>query len=131
MAPCASLYSIKVLGEDGSGWWSDIFRAANSVLEYVTNTATADEAVIINMSLGSDCTYYGGCTETKYAGKLWRGLLEAGVTLIAAAGNGDEDTYERAREARRGEPTFIAARALTPRSSGAPAPRLLTNPRWR
>ena len=74
VAPKADIYAVKVLWPDGTGWLSDLIEG----LEWCI-----DEKVdVINMSLG--------CLENSEA--LYEAILqvyEAGITMVAAAGNND------------------------------------------
>lgn len=77
VAPEVSLYGVKVLNRQGSGYLSDIIAG----IEWAVN----NNMQVINMSLGTDAytsTLKAACNAA-YA---------SGVTLVAAAGN-DGDTY--------------------------------------
>jgi len=72
VAPEASLYAVKVLNANGSGWWSHVIAGIEWSVE--------NDMQVINMSLGSSSDSYG----LKAACDAAR---DAGVVVIAAAGN--------------------------------------------
>ncbi len=80
MAPGARIWSLKVLGDDGSGWFSWSIAA----LDYVTQHAS--EIEVVNMSLGGQGTLDSLRTAIESA-------VNAGVVVVVAAGNGLRDVY--------------------------------------
>lgn len=83
VAPAATLYGLKVLGADGSGYWSDVVAAID--------WSRANGIQIVNMSLGSS-RHPGTTVETACLNAYQQGIL-----LVAAAGNdgnprGNRDT---------------------------------------
>lgn len=72
IAPSAQLYSIKVLGDDGSGEEADIIRGIYKAIECGVD--------LINMSLGG--VGYNPATQ-----KAADAAYEAGIAIFAAAGN--------------------------------------------
>lgn len=77
VAPAASLYAVKVLGNSGSGWDSDIAQGID--------WAITDGMDVISMSLG------GPGYSTALA-EACQSAWDAGIILVAAAGNeGDGD----------------------------------------
>jgi subtilisin len=77
VAPGANLYAVKVLDSSGSGYTSDIIEGLN--------WAVANNMQIVNMSLGlsADLQSFHDAVTAAY---------QAGVVLIAAAGNNDGPT---------------------------------------
>jgi subtilisin family serine protease len=80
MAPGARIWSVKVLGDDGSGWFSWSVAA----LDYVTQHA--DEIEVANMSLGGQ----GQMASLRAA---LQSAVNAGVVVVVAAGNELDDVY--------------------------------------
>nr|WP_303647673.1 S8 family serine peptidase [Haloarchaeobius sp. HME9146] len=91
VAPSATLHAVKVLGDSGSGSFSDIIAG----IDWVTGKAATDwgaHTTVINMSLGAKLhprrlyasTIQAICESCQSA---W----EAGVVVVAAAGNDDDD----------------------------------------
>ena len=78
VAPGARLWSVKVLGDDGNGWLSDIIEGIDWV------TANADTIEVANMSLG------GLGVSTTYHEAI-KASVNAGVVYFAAAGNSYRD----------------------------------------
>lgn len=72
VAPSVDLYAVKVLGRSGSGWISDIIAGIQWAV-----TADVD---VINMSLGSSA--YSAAFDL-----ACQKAIDAGVTIVAAAGN--------------------------------------------
>ena len=91
VAPNCDLYSLRVLNENGVGYWSDIIAAAQwstGVPVYLaawgTTPATTTQGVkmdVINLSLGKD-VYPGSIAENAFAN-----TEASGVVIVAAAGN--------------------------------------------
>ncbi len=80
VAPGARLWGVKVLRDDGSGFFSDIIQG----IDYVT--AHADEIEVANMSLGGQ----GRLTSLRTA---IQNSVAAGVVYVVAAGNSASDVY--------------------------------------
>ena len=80
VAPGARIWSLKVLGDDGSGWFSWSVAA----LDYVTANAATIE--VVNMSLGGQGTLDSLRTAIQSA-------VNAGVVVVVAAGNELRDVY--------------------------------------
>ncbi|MEM4623028.1 MAG: S8 family peptidase [Desulfurococcaceae archaeon] len=80
VSPFVQLYAIKVLGDSGSGYISDI---AKGIIEAVKGpddiAGTEDDADVISMSLG------GPASQTLYNAVKY--AYDNGVVLVAAAGN--------------------------------------------
>ncbi len=84
VAPGANLYAVKVLDNRGSGFASDVIAGIDWV------AANADKIDVANMSLGGsgqDSTCGG--TDTYHNAIC--GAVDAGVTVVVAAGNDSED----------------------------------------
>jgi hypothetical protein len=80
IAPGVSIMPIKVLGDNGSGWFSDILDGID--------WARTHGATVISMSLGGQLDpamvpYYQPVVDAAYA---------AGITIVAAAGNNGNGT---------------------------------------
>jgi subtilisin family serine protease len=80
VAPGARLYSVKVLGDDGSGSLSDVIAGVDWVAQH------AGEIAVANMSLGVNAK-----SESLHA--AIRGAVRAGVVFVAAAGNEGADVF--------------------------------------
>lgn len=76
-APDVDLYAVKVLSKSGSGWVSDIIEGIQWTVDH--------DIDVINMSLGASgysLAFDLACQQA----------LDAGVTIVAAAGNSGPDT---------------------------------------
>lgn len=78
VAPGARLWSVKVLGDNGSGYISWIIAGIDWV------TARADQIEVANMSLGCECS--SSALNTAITNSV-----KAGVVHVVAAGNSDKD----------------------------------------
>jgi subtilisin family serine protease len=84
VAPGANLYAVKVLDNRGSGFTSDVIAGIDWV------AANADKIDVANMSLGgSGQDSICGGTDTYHNAIC--GAVDAGVTVVVAAGNDSED----------------------------------------
>lgn len=86
-SPKAELISVKVLDSDGTGWASDLIAG----LDYLVGVADSGSPIdVANMSLGFTCSV---CTADSTNSTVIsmrdsvRKLVDAGTTLVAAAGN--------------------------------------------
>jgi len=84
LAPGVPLHAVRVLNEDGVGYWSDIIAGVEYVLDH-------PEIKVVNMSLGGPTL--GG--EDPLEDAIQR-LVDSGVTVVIAAGNSAEDTSNTA-----------------------------------
>jgi subtilisin family serine protease len=75
-AHTATLHSVKVLNDSGSGTWSSVAAG----LDWVTSNTTTYNIKVANMSLGGST---GSATLANACSAAWN----AGVLLVAAAGN--------------------------------------------
>ena len=80
VAPDVLLYDLKALGDDGSGWVSDIIEAIQWASDPNGNGKAEDRLDIINMSFGAEI----GNIFLKWACNL---AYRDGLLLVAAAGN--------------------------------------------
>ncbi|MEL6343631.1 MAG: S8 family peptidase [Myxococcota bacterium] len=80
VAPGASLHAVRVLGTDGSGYYSDIIAG----IEYVLDNP---QIRVVNMSLGGPLS-----SATDPLRDAIQELLNAGVIVCIAAGNESQDT---------------------------------------
>lgn len=80
MAPGARLWAVKVLGDDGSGFLSDVIAGVDWV------TQNADKIEVANMSLGAK----GKSDSFRSA---IQNSVNAGVVYVVAAGNDSNDVY--------------------------------------
>jgi subtilisin family serine protease len=78
-APGAKIWAMKVLGDDGSGTFSDILEA----LDYVASHA--NEIDVVNLSLGGEGTY------PPAENAITKLVNNKGVVVVVAAGNSDMD----------------------------------------
>ena len=81
LAPGARIHNLKVFGPDGSADDSIVIQALDYVLSWKLNNA--DRPVVVNLSLGVDV----GTTDFTLLDDAVQGLIEAGVTVVVAAGN--------------------------------------------
>ena len=85
IAPGAQLVAVRTIGVDGTGATSDLLAG----LDWVAKQAPALQIRLINLSLGSDATFAGGCNQADPAmAKAVALLRKKGVAVFAAAGNG-------------------------------------------
>jgi subtilisin family serine protease len=91
VAPQATLLSVKVLDATGSGAFSDVIAG----LDYLTGLAQAGTGVdVANMSLGAYCSVCTDNSSDPTARALHaavQGLVNAGTTVVVAAGNDAAD----------------------------------------
>ena len=80
MAPGARLWAVKVLRDDGSGFFSDVIEG----IDYVTKNAGSIE--VANMSLG-------GVGKLNSLRTAIQNSVAAGVVYVVAAGNSSKDVY--------------------------------------
>lgn len=83
VAPRATVIPVKVLNQNGSGWSSVVAAGIDYVTDLKTSGALGDSPVVINMSLGGpdwDALTQAAVTRA----------IEAGVLIVAAAGNEGE-----------------------------------------
>jgi len=90
IAPDADILAIKVLDQNGSGWTSDQVSAINHV---VLNRATWANLAAINISIGTNTTYYTcpcdqSTATTQALATAINAAKAAGIPVFAAAGNG-------------------------------------------
>lgn len=89
VAPGARLWSVRVLGADGSGTGSQILCGINWVY------ANASTIEVVNMSLGGATTYQDdnncGYTNGDAIHQAICKIVNAGVTVVVAAGNDGKD----------------------------------------
>jgi subtilisin family serine protease len=89
VAPGASLYSIRVLNNSGSGTWSSVICG----IDWVTANATTKNIKVANMSLGGGGSDDGSCGNSN-SDALHKAICKstaAGVTYVVAAGNSNTD----------------------------------------
>lgn len=80
VAPGARLWGVKVLRDDGSGFFSDVIEGIDFV------TANASEIEVANMSLG-------GVGKLDSLRMAIQNSVAAGVVYVVAAGNSSKDVY--------------------------------------
>jgi subtilisin family serine protease len=80
VAPGVKLHAVRVLGSDGSGYYSDIIAGIEYVLEN-------PEIRVVNMSLGG-----GMSSDTDPLAEAIQRLIDSGVIVCIAAGNESQDT---------------------------------------
>jgi subtilisin family serine protease len=90
VAPNATLYSVKVVDSDGSGWFSDFILGLDAALVGPDGTpGTADDAEVVSVSLGTEL-YDPGLADAIEA-------AASEAVIVASAGNdgdGDPSTDE-------------------------------------
>ena len=86
VAPNVTLYAVKVLGDSGSGFYSDIAEGIVLAVKGPDGSlGTADDSRIISMSLG-------GSSDSQVLRDATKWAYDNGAVLVAAAGNsGDGD----------------------------------------
>ncbi|MFT5682259.1 MAG: subtilisin [Myxococcota bacterium] len=80
VAPGVKLHAVRVLGADGSGYYSDIIAGIEYVLEN-------PEIRVVNMSLGGTMS-----SATDPLAEAIQRLIDSGVIVCIAAGNESQDT---------------------------------------
>ncbi len=89
VAPAVNLHSVKVLGNNGLGFRSNIIKGIEHVMAEAQDKGVP---VIANMSLGGDMSDTGTCSSSGYSGpdSYHMAICEAknvGVIFVVAAGN--------------------------------------------
>ena len=107
-APDAGIVAVKVMGDDGSGRPSDIIAGIRYVLEQNARGADID---IINMSLGGGPDGYPD--ELHPINRAVKAATEAGITVVAAAGNSGPGANTIGSPAEAAEAIAVGA-ALNP-----------------
>ena len=89
VAPGISIYSVRVLNNQGSGSWSSIICG----IDWVTANAARLNIKVANMSLGGGGSDDGNCGNSNADAlhKAICGSVGAGVTYVVAAGNDNVD----------------------------------------
>jgi subtilisin len=88
VAPGTRLFSVKVLGSQGGGTWSQIICGIEWVTATRTDSDPSNDIAVANMSLGGPGQPVGPCSTT--TDPLHRAICAstaAGVTYVVAAGN--------------------------------------------
>ncbi|MEX0746411.1 MAG: S8 family serine peptidase [Rhodothermales bacterium] len=95
VAPGAPVYVVKVLNEQGEGEESDVIAAIDYLTAY--KLANPDFPMLVNMSLGADAE----TTEYIALDFAVERAIDAGITVVVAAGNDSRDasTYSPAHVA--------------------------------
>jgi subtilisin len=93
VAPGARLWSVRVLNQNGFGAFSRIICGIDFVTSTRTNADPSDDIVVANMSLKGGGFDDGNCGNTKKDAVHVAicASVAAGVTYVAAAGNGGVD----------------------------------------
>lgn len=93
VAPGARLWAVRVLNDKGSGKLSGLLCGLEFALASRLNADPADDIAVVNMSLsgpGSDDGNCGLANKDAYHQAICR-LSDAGVVIVASAGNGSRD----------------------------------------
>lgn len=92
VAPGALIYSYKVLDDFGSGFYAAILAAYDRALDPNMDGNLSDRVDIVSMSLGGGCPprYTYNCGPDDVESRGVDHLSYAGITVVAAAGNGGE-----------------------------------------
>ncbi|MEM8600591.1 MAG: S8 family serine peptidase [Bacteroidota bacterium] len=85
VAPGARIHSLDVIGPDGFALMSDLVAAVEHV--HAFKQANPSAPVVLNMSVGADV----GTEEYNALDEAVQRAIDAGVTVVVAAGNDDED----------------------------------------
>jgi subtilisin len=95
VAPQVTLHAVKVLGSGGGGSWSDVIAGFDWVAAH-----NPERARVVNVSLGGTGHKVGTCTVNGYVGdpnalhESICNVRNAGVVIVAAAGNSGRDAGE-------------------------------------
>ncbi|HEY6214194.1 MAG TPA: S8 family peptidase [Vicinamibacterales bacterium] len=81
IAPGASLINVRVLGDDGSGYSSDVIDG----IEWVINNRKTYNIRVINLSLGHPV--YESCDDDLLCQEVGKAVQQYGLVVVAAAGN--------------------------------------------
>lgn len=101
VAPAAKVVSVKVLKSNGSGSWTDVICG----IDYVT--ANKDVIQVANLSLGGSGSS-AGCQNGDALEQAVCNAVDAGVTVVVAAGNDSKDAAGFVPAAYRGAITVSA-----------------------
>jgi subtilisin family serine protease len=113
------VYAVKVLNSQGTGFWSDVICG----LDWVTANADALNIGVANMSISGGGSNDNDCGESNNDA-LHHAVceaVEAGVTLVAAAGNSNRN-FNRAVPAAYPEVLTVTAMADSDGLEGAAGP---------
>ena len=127
VSPGTPLYVVRVFGADGSGPISNVVCG----LDWVARHASADNIKVVNLSLsgpGSDDGNCGRTDDDEFHRAVCR-VVDAGVTVVAAAGNDREDLAQSTPAAYR---EVLAVTAMAdfdgrPGGLGSPPPGCVTS----
>src|SRR3989441_3646835 len=125
VAPGAPIYSVRVLNNQGSGFWSWIICG----IDWVTANAAVLGIKVANMSLGGSGADDGNCGHT-HSDALHRaicGSVNAGVTYVVAAGNSAIDFKDFVPAAYNEVLTVTAMADFDGRPGGNGAPTCRTD----
>jgi subtilisin len=117
VAPGARILSVKVLGADGSGRWSDVICG----LEWVIRNQTAEGIDVVNLSLGGPGSDGGSCAASALHQAVCN-VVDAGIPVVVAAGNQGRDAATR-KPAAYDEAITVAALADSDGNPGGLGPR--------
>lgn len=89
VSPGTPLYAVRVLGADGGGTSAEVVCGLNWVAEH----AAAQNIKVVNLSLGGPAADDGNCGRTDHDAihTVICRVIDAGVTVVAAAGNDGTD----------------------------------------
>lgn len=87
VAPGARIHSYKVLDRTGSGSFSYAISAVDRVMKWKAQNPTAQNKVVINLSLGA---YTGSTAYSTFDNALVK-AIQNGITVVVAAGNDGHD----------------------------------------
>ena len=120
VSPGTRLYSVKVLGADGSGSWSQIICG----LDWVTNNSARLNIKVVNISLGGPGSNDANCGRTD-GDALHQAVCrvsQAGVSQVVAAGNDGWNLGDSPPDVPASYPEVLTVTAMSD-SDGAPGAR--------
>jgi subtilisin family serine protease len=85
-SPCASIKSVKVLGDDGSGSYAGILAGYNAVLDFALSNPTIP--VVSSASIGGPTDNWWN----QQFDTVLKSLMDVGVVNVVAAGNENSDS---------------------------------------
>ncbi len=93
VAPGVRIWSVRVLGDDGFGSWSNVICGIDWATATRSDADTTNDIAVANMSLGSGGSDDGNCglTNNDPVHQAICNSVQRGVVYVAAAGNSNQD----------------------------------------
>ena len=105
VAPDARLVGVKVLDGTGSGWWDDVVAGIDWCV--ASKTSFSHEIRVMNLSLGGT----GSSDGTDPVSEACNNAVEAGIVVVAAAGNSGPARYTISTPAAAADAITVGAMA--------------------